>query len=169
MEQGRDRAVLGRGRGRMERGRGRLITVEPWGAQRLPSEHGEPWAAHGRDELLLRMCRLADRYQLPDRCMDAIAEAMCALEIDYGALLSIFSLPEPILRLQAFVSLLSKGQAAVVSLFGDVPAVIIDKDKRAQFCRLPHSAVLSWLKAAGLKVSLLLLHIMWFAICISSI
>ncbi len=130
-----------------------------------------PQPAHGNPTLLLKMHRLADKYQFPARCMESIALALSALHSDQltaEVVAEIYSLPpatfpsEPLQRLlglcgQAVTQIFNGASpltsdalhSAVVHIFGDVPAVVTSEERRVQFCSLPYEAVLAWVKVRG--------------------
>ena len=137
----------------------------------------------GNDMLLLHAYHLADRFQIPATCMETIAMALVAgdFQVDnavdhMGMLQSILTLPDifgpsdAMMQLRAACSgqltlkctdaalsanplLLHDVRQLLLSVFGDVPAVITCEVRRIMFCRLPRAAVFIWVKEDGLKVS----------------
>ncbi len=120
-----------------------------------------PQPAHGNPMLLLKMHRLADKYQFPARCMESITTVLSALNADQVSadfVSAVYSLPPELLPLEprllalcrkAVTRIFRVGSAfdppltgkelerAMVQIFGDVPAIISSIDLRGQFCGLP--------------------------------
>ncbi len=128
-----------------------------------------PQQAHGSGELLLKMHRLADKYELPSRCMASIIGGLSALtpdKVDLRLLSAVYALPPALQGSEALRQLLATCQLAVkrlfafggkfspelrravVRIFGNVPAVITSEELKAAFCCLPYGAVLAWLKVS---------------------
>ncbi len=108
-----------------------------------------PAQAQAHGQLLLRMYRIADKYQLQPCCMEAIAGGLSALQpeqLDKRMLSAVFGLPTALYRSDHLESLREKCADKLVETFGDVPAVIKSDDLKEQFCALPYEAVLTWLK-----------------------
>ena len=98
---------------------------------------------------------LADKYEVPASCMAPVVAALTdfkAEELDAAMLSEVYCLPEGLLQAPPLQKLAGSCQARLVTLFGDVPSVIVTEELRQQFCALPHAAVLAWLKADDLKV-----------------
>ena len=99
---------------------------------------------------------LADRYEVPGSCMEPIVAALSALkaeDVDLALLSEAYSMLAGLQEAPPLANLMAACQESLLALFSDVPAVIINDERRRQFCALPHAAVLSWLKADNLKVS----------------
>ncbi len=131
-----------------------------------------PQQAHGRVELLLKMHRLADKYELPSRCMESILGGLSALtreQVDVDLLSAVYALPPALLGSEALEPLLATCQLAVEDLFGgddadeplssdlgeavvrifrDVPAIITCEELKSAFFCLRYEAVRTWIKAS---------------------
>ncbi len=137
--------------------------------------------AHGRGELLLKMHRLADKYELPSRCMESIVGGLSALtpdQVDLRLLPAVYALPPALLGSEALRPLLATCQLALEDLFGgddaelgeavvrmfrDVPAIISSTELKAAFCSLPFIAVLYlWVVSVSSKtIYIMLITIPW--------
>ena len=116
----------------------------------LPQE-----ADRGQSRLLLQTYCLADRFEVPGSCMEPIAAALSALkaeDIDFAMLSEAYSMLAGLQEAPPLANLMVACHESLLTLFSDVPAVIINEELRRQFCSLPHAAVLAWLKADDLKV-----------------
>ena len=106
-----------------------------------------------RVELLLRMLRLADRYQA-QRFMQVLLTHLAAKgkdAITLSAAIQLFSMPPGLKTRRGFKKLLHKCGEVIVSQYADVPAVIQSEELRQQFCKLPHAAVLAWVGSDQLQ------------------
>ena len=102
-----------------------------------------------------------NRYLLPRVHLAPIIADLTASEVfDSPMLQFVYSvmpeftkeLEKAATDLEAFADWLGRWKKELLDLFGDVPAVINDGNKKARFVTLPFSAVLEWLQADALKV-----------------
>ena len=108
-----------------------------------------------RDCCSMQVYCLADKFEVPAPCMAPIVAALTDFkteELDVTMLSEVYCLPEGLFLAPPLQKLAGSCQARLVTLFGDVPAVIVSEERKRQFCALPHAAVLAWLKANDLKV-----------------
>ena len=111
--------------------------------------------ARGNGQLLLEMYCLEDKYKIPAACMEPILAALSAFQakdVDVTLLSHMYSLPAQLTEASSLEKIAAACEQKLVELFGNVPAVITDLEKRRQFCTLPYAAVLAWLQSDDLEV-----------------